>query len=190
MRILEIRENQINFKKIQLSKVEQEKAAKLLADLPSITVPSSIEKIKLKLFDIFDSHLQKEASRRSKKFVHKEDFLQTLYLKFFEFLDLIKEKTIFPEDFINLLDEIKPSEEELVERNYSLDRPIAEYSIKTHMDNLTRDRLPVYASQRNEDERREFVKEIQKVTADTELKIICGDVTSNFTLEGSNIAAI
>ena len=110
MRIVEQKHNSINFKKIQLQKVEQEKAAKLLESLHTAKSSEISQKIKYELFNIFDKHLQNEANKfLNNIFINRDDFLQTLYLKFFEYIQKHGEVTIitdnktinFPQNCVN-----------------------------------------------------------------------------------------
>lgn len=169
MEVRKIDNNRITFQKIQLAKAEQERAMKLLTNLTTLQTHKSIENLKLEIFEIFDSHLQKEVSMYNKLYVYKKDFSQTFYLKFFEILDQICKKIILPDNFIELLNQVRPAKDDYIEHSISLDVSISENDKKTFIENITAEDLPVYASQRSEEERKEFDKEVQKISRNTEL---------------------
>ncbi len=190
MEIQKISRDSINFKKIQLNKAEQKKAFDLLINLTKTDVSSKVDKIKFDIFELFDPHLQKEAFSTSAKFVFGKDFLQTLYLKFFELLEKVKEKELLPENFVEKLDNVKADEEDMRVQASSLDTPYyREGSKKNKIDFITEDNLPRYASQMNEEERKILQDKIYEIQKDTVLTETESQVF-NFKKEGKTFKEI
>ena len=109
--------NSINFKRIQLTSAEEKKAISILTKLSRNKVPSEIEQLKLNLFDMFDSYFQNELMNYSKKYTHKEDLLQGIYLRFFEMLNFVQNEKLPVLDFMSELNKIiKPNRDEVKEK--------------------------------------------------------------------------
>ena len=104
---------QSSFKAIKLSDSERKKSEELMRSLVSSSELES-DTIKLQIYELYDKHLQKEADLKLKRYHFKEDFMQEMFLKFFEMLENIRKK-IFPiENFIPALNDIKPTNNELM----------------------------------------------------------------------------
>lgn len=170
MQISNHKNNYINFKRIQLSNADEKKVLKKLSTLSKSSSVDKIHSIKIDLFEIFDSHFQNELSHYSRLYTHKDDFLQGIYLRFFELLGDIQEKTVSIFDFMENINRIiKPNIDEKREREYSLDNAVFRDSEKTFIEKLTYEKLPVYASSKNEEENKIFKNKLEKISKDTAL---------------------
>ena len=136
MKVLNQNSNTTTFKRIQLSKIEQEKTLNLLKNLADEVHIPKYEKIKIQLFDIFDKHIQNEVNKHNNIYISKEDFLQTVYLKFFELIENIKEKLITPQNFFEELNNIKPDKNDRQGQEISIDKPINNNSEKNTIKEL------------------------------------------------------
>ena len=99
-----------NFKMIQLSKIEQENATKLLNQIATGTIEAKENKLKNDILKIFDKHLKKEAylKTKSSNFYSRKDFLQNIYLCFFEKIEELKKNgTISLTTLCNTINDIK-----------------------------------------------------------------------------------
>lgn len=104
------RPNIIAFQAIQLNKDETKRADDLLLSMNS-SAPK--EQAKLELFDIFDKYIQSEAKTRAGVLYYQEDFLQRLYVTFFESLEAIKPLTT--DKLLEILNKTTPNLEEIKE---------------------------------------------------------------------------
>ena len=170
MHIQKIDSYKTSFKRIKLTQAEEKLVSNMLNELSSKKSVSSIDNIKMDIFEFFDSFFQKELLKFSKLYTHKDDFLQGIYLRFFELLDTAQGKALSLIEFMENINKIiKPDKNERKERELSLDKTIKEDTKKTFGDFLTSDSLPVYISQRSDEERKEFEYEIKNIKKDIEL---------------------
>ena len=159
MKVLNQNSNITTFKQIQLSKIEQEKTLNLLKNLADDVLMPKYEKIKIELFDIFDKHIQNEVGKHSSIYISKEDFLQTVYLKFFELIENIKENLITPQNFFEELNKIKPDKNDRQGQEISIEKPLNNNSEKnTIKDFLTEENIPIYSASRTDNEKK-IIKE-------------------------------
>ena len=160
----------MSFQKIQLKNAEQELATALLNDLTKSKNKNNIEIIKNRLFEIFDKYFRAELGKYSKVYTHKDDFLQGIYLRFFEKLENVEKKELKPIDFLGEINKIiKPAKDEDKEREHSIDWNISDNPKFARKNFLTDNDLPVYASTRNAEERAEFKKKLENTLKNVEL---------------------
>ena len=105
MKIQETYYSSHSFKKIQLTKNEKKIAGELLAEISTCTSQQKANKIKNELLELFDKHIKKEVNSYIRTITHQEDYLQSLYLKFFELVDNIQAKT--SNDEVQIEEELK-----------------------------------------------------------------------------------
>lgn len=108
MKITSSNVNLINFTAINLQAKEKSKADKLIAQLPDT---KNRDNIKLELLDLFDKHIQKEAALKS-KWTSFDDYLQKMYLNFFEAIENIKNLTT--QKLIDILDSTAPDKNKIL----------------------------------------------------------------------------
>lgn len=129
--------NNIVFQKIQLENEENRTATELLNTL--YNDEAKAETAKSDLFNIYDKHITKEVAGRSKHYVNKDDYLQNIYLSFFELLDKIQKNVLLPCNFLTELNEnIRRDGLAKNSNDYSLDKKKRDCS-RTYADDLTED---------------------------------------------------
>lgn len=167
MQIQEVKTPQISFQNIQLTKVEQVRSNKLLAQLANGKNKEELQNIKMTLFEIFDKKFQYELTKYSSKYHYKDDFIQRLYLKFFEMLEQICENLLEPCDFIDSLNKIiKPGKEEKRGGICSLDSPRIPVGRRNFIDTLAGNKRLVYSTPRSPIERQAFQLKTQRILND------------------------
>lgn len=151
--------NSISFKAISLNKDETKRTDDLLR---AINDPAQKQQSKLELFDIFDKHLQNEAKTKSKGLYYHEDFLQRLYMLFFESLENIKALTT--DKLLEILNKTKPNHEEIKEHyrlgTTSLDKELANTHGLTLGETIPDTNIPHTLSETSLEERNEQLKKI------------------------------
>ena len=159
----------LTFKKIQLSQAETKAASMLFQDLSKKPELINTESFKLKIFNIFNKHLKKEVTHYSEKYIWKEDFLQSLYLKFFELLLKLNIPQINTASFVEELNNIiKPDKYDKKQYIKSLHDTIGS-SNKFKIDLLVEENLPIYKSQKNEKENQVNTDKVHSIISDTNL---------------------
>ena len=154
----------------KLTSAEEKKAITILTKLSRNKIPNEIEKLKLDIFDIFDSHFQNEVINYNHKYIHLEDFLQGIYLRFFENLNFVQKGLINSIDFLSEINKIvKPAANERKEKELSLNDYIYHNSKKTFIENCKEEDLPVYASQRSDVEQKIIADKLNIIKSGTVL---------------------
>ena len=170
--------NQIpSFKAIQLNNTEKEKAKLVFDAFKSDSTERQEQTLKNDLLQIFDKHLQQEALKKSYLCQDKENYLQNLYLHFFETIEHIKSKANSLDLLIESIDKHKVQEDDAKTKYkrikiYSID-DLTPYSTtsyeKTYVNLKTADDLPVYTSAPSLEERRESKSKFKKLISSTNL---------------------
>ena len=190
MQIYKTQNNYINFKRVQLSQIEEQKALKMLSKLAGNKVENEIEILKFNLFEMFDSHFQNELSNYSNLYTHKEDFIQGIYLRFFELLTGIQEKKVSTGDFLEKINKIiKVDKDERKETDYSLDSTRYKDSKTRFSDYITSDNLPIYLSQRSDEEREKFKAKFDSLKNNANLTLDENEIL-NLKLQNKNYVEI
>ena len=181
--------SQINFKAIQLNEAELKKSDNLLQSLLDTSV-SDADTIKIQLFELYNKHLEKEINLKSKSHYIKEDFSQKLFLHFFEALENIRKKLLDKENFLSVINNIKPTKDELKSG-------IAEKSINSNINNsnltlenlLTDANIPQYLSSRSDKEKKFFELELNKILNNPVIKdiekIILADISESGSIQAT-----
>ena len=115
-----------SFNAIYLTKDEKLTAIRLFRKYNAPISEKESKQLKLDIFEIFNPHLKKLAEQKTKQFVNKEDFLQNIYLKFFEFLEIFKSAKNPIYKLCHELDKIHPTKLDVVSSfdTVSLDKNI------------------------------------------------------------------
>lgn len=163
MNVFKISQN-ISFKAIELKPPEKEKSDKILGKMKLSSSESN--DLSYKLFNIFDKQIQKEASQKSGKVFYQEDFLQKMYLTFFETIQDVKELTT--EKLIEILNMVKPDRNE-VKESYRLGTKSLSDNISNEIKKpleivLSENNLPVYLREATKEERANAFKKIKSIT--------------------------
>lgn len=168
MRILSTSKNLISFSAISLNQEEKEKADTLISQFQ---MSKNKDKLKYDLLEIFDSHIQKDSVDKSKGIYYIEDFLQTMYLNFFEAIENIKE--LSTQRLVDILNSINPDKNELKEEYrrdmLSLATQVAKDRNLTIQDRITSDGLPVFQKFPSDEERKIYFDKIQKLVRKIDL---------------------
>lgn len=148
----------VSFKGIELSNSEREKSEYLFDKLSSNPSNKDSELLTGEIFDVFNKHLEYEVKVKGKKLhILEQDLLQAMYLRFFENLELVKEKLMNLQSFIKSLNDFAPTKNEVNPEHdifrYSLDSLPKDYR-EAKGTRLTDMDLPVYSSRKNEAERK------------------------------------
>ena len=163
-------ENKISFNAIRLNEKELLESQKLLHKY--IKAPESgLDSLKNEAFKLFEKHLCDEINLKTKKYYIKEDFAQDFYLKFFIFLDEIRNKILSPDEFISKLNEIKPD-------NDSIKSGVCERSINETFNGsllekgnlLTEENLPVYYNMMNFEKKQNLTDKLAQLVNQSFLK--------------------
>ena len=158
----------VSFTGINLNDKEKEKTDVLLKQLE---ISSNRGKIKTELLDIFDKHIKKEAESKSSAYFYIKDYLQKMYLAFFDAIE--NSKQLSSELLIEILNGVKPQKEEKKEL-FRFDTISLDSNIRHDIDKplklfLTEKNLPVYKSSASPEEREEHFKKIQTLRQNVDL---------------------
>ncbi len=149
MKIVSENYKKTGFKKAQIVKADREVALKLLQNISQQPTSSVLENNQIELWNIFSKFFQEKINKYSSNYVSKNDYLQSLNLKFFELLNDIKEKKLFPDDFMKIIEDTGPNLNDKINQTFFLEEPVCRGSRLTYMDKLTPDFLPMYPSSRS-----------------------------------------
>ena len=159
----------LTFKKIQLSQAEAKATSILFEDLTKKPELINSESFKLKIFNIFNKHLKNEVAHYSEKFVWKEDFLQSLYLKFFELLSKLTISQLNTDSFVEDLNNIiKPDKNDKKQYIKSLNDTTGNSNI-FKIDLLVEENLPKYKSPKNKKENQVNIDKVNSIINDSDL---------------------
>ena len=167
------------FKAIQLDQSEQKKSENLLHSLKGCSDLKS-DNIKFQLYELYNKHLQKEIDLKTKSYHTKEDFAQEMFLHFFETLEKIRTSILPIENFIQILNDKKPSNNELksgvVEKSIDINVNNSKLFLK---DLLTNDNTPQYKNQKSAEEKIAIEKEFDKLISESTLNDIENKILIN-----------
>lgn len=167
MQIKPLNQNSISFKRIELNDSEQSKSLQLFDRLAKNNSEAEASNIVGEIFDIFQKHIEREAEIKGKKMhVLKEDYLQSLYLKFFENLKLVTEKSMNFSEFLNNLNNFHTTKHEINPETdkfrYSLNHILKNHK-EERINRIVEKDLPVYATPLQKNERDALKMRIAKV---------------------------
>ena len=158
----------ISFGSINLTQQEKEKSDLLLGQIHHT---KRKDKIKMELLDVFDQHIKKEAKIKSGNIFHGEDFLQKMYLTFFEAIENIKQ--ISTDALVEILDDFKPGNEDLKEnyriKVFSIEKNSGKNNNFSVKDILTEENSPVYTRSATKTERKKFREKLVFISEDANL---------------------
>ena len=140
--------SQVKLRTLAIKPPEIKEALSLLGDLSASQNAMMQEAISIKIFEIFDKYLKEKAFRSSGK-IFKEDFLQKIYLSFFELLEKVKCRELEPGMFLETLDKTTIDSSLFksgVGYTKSLNEPRYNNNEVQLIDYLTEDDLPIYAA--------------------------------------------
>ena len=153
----------ISFGSIDLTQQEKEKSDLLLGQIHHT---KRKDKIKIELLDVFDKHIKKEAEIKSGNIFHGEDFLQKMYLTFFEAIENIKQ--ISTDVLVKILDDFKPENEDLKEgcriNVFSIEKSARTNDDIPIKDVLTEEDSPVYTRAASRIERTKLIRKIDSIS--------------------------
>ena len=169
MQITHLKFNTTTFKAINLPPEEKQQSDDLLKNLEGANCFQA-DLFKIKLYRLFDKHLQKEVDLKSRNNYIKADFSQKILLVFFETLENIRNRTTSISELLPIINKVRPGKDEI--KSGILESSLDEFIPNTTLslkDTVTTDNLPVYSRPKNSEELSGIQEEISSLLKENEL---------------------